>query len=204
MPDLPSEALLAVDLAFDHFEATFETREEWIAREPERALLGLGRRLQKLERRNQELVRMKAIFDDEVEASRRAVIDEMRQIDAAICAEVERRREASKGEEKSLSLPTIGTWSSRTVAGGWELPKDSEIIPVLSEADRALYVVEVKSEKVDREALRQGLDAAVETLLDTGTESYHPDEALVRAEVGQSYGVTYRQPRVSVRGPFTP
>ena len=175
-----------------------EALERIVNEQPDWALVRYGRVLQQLAARDAELVRYRANVVSEIDRERADVQARMAVLDSIIAGEALKQRE--EGGPKSLTVPTIGTWSTRTVAGGWELPKDEEIIAALTEADRPLYVVTVTSEKVDRDAFRQGLDATIETL--TGDEEGALTEEAARDEVAERYGIKFRQARTSVKGPF--
>ena len=183
---------------FDQTEAVRTALERIVSEQPDWALVRYGRVLQQLAVRDAELVRYRANVVSEIDRERADVQARMAVLDSIIAGEALRQRE--EGGPKSLTVPTIGTWSTRTVAGGWELPKDEEIIAALTEADRPLYVVTVTSEKVDRDAFRKGLDATIETL--TGDEEGALTEEAARDEVAERYGITFRPARTSVKGPF--
>lgn len=176
--------------------------------QPDWALVRYGRVLKRLAARQAELVRYRANVTSEIDREAADIAARMATLNRIFDDEALRLREEQG--IKSLEVPTIGTWQTRTVPGGWQLPaKDEAIIERLDEADRPLYVRTVEVEKVDRDALRQGLDATVSTYVaeivddaaDSGFEVDGADER-ARHEVAERYGIEWRPARVSVRGPF--
>lgn len=170
--------------------------------QPDWALVRYGRVLKRLAARQAELARYRANVTSEIDREAADIAARMATLNRIFDDEALRLRE-DQGI-KSLEVPTIGTWQTRTVPGGWQLPaKDEAIIERLDEADRPLYVRTIEVEKVDRDALRQGLDATVATALqDEDTDGTDEDEVLLRGEIAERYGAEWRAARVSVRGPF--
>lgn len=188
--------------------------ERIVRDQPDWALVRYGRVLKRLAARQAELVRYRANVVGEIDREFADIAARMATINRIFEDEALRLREEQG--IKALEVPTIGTWQTRTVHGGWQLPaKDEAIIERLDEADRPLYVRTVEVEKVDRDALRQGLEASVDTQAaeDVGRAVMAQDEPATeeqiaaafeaaRAEVAERYGIEWRAARVSVRGPF--
>lgn len=204
MPDdLSDEALLWGESP----DRIMEGLRGYLAIDRERTLLRVGHLLQARAARLAELLRYRAAFlfdvDDEIAGVQRDIDVANRLFEE----EALRQREA--GGPKSLGVPSIGTWNSRTVAGGWTLPEDEALIAGMEEADKPLFVRKVEAEKVEREAFRAHLEAMVDTQIAEEAGTAATDAELAAAEqrardgIAERYGIQWRAPRISVKGPYS-
>ncbi len=174
--------------------------------QPQQALVRFGRVLKSLAARDEELALYRRNVVGEIDRERADVQARMAALDRIFVEQALFQRE--RANVKSLRVPTIGEWATRSVAGGWELPDDKTIIQAMPEADKVLYVERLTVEKVARDHFREGLEASVVTLTEeimTDTPGLDVEAAAsrARAEVAERFAIQWRDARVSVRGPWS-
>ncbi len=115
-----------------------------------RARIGLGRALMRRRERLQRFVDEMAAFVRESELAQAPLVNEIKDIAAAFEEHVRAHRKATG--EKTLTVPGIGVWSSRTANPRW-LIDNRLVIEALGADERARYTEKPEPElKLKRDA----------------------------------------------------
>lgn len=136
-----------------------DTRESLFARwfevDPERALLGTGRRLRILNRRVQDLSASRGAILTEYERALEPLIAQIRMLESAVESVALARRAEDRGNV--LELPGVGRWETRKVPGRWSVADAEAAAGALTGSEREKYLVP-QPDKLDARALLADID----------------------------------------------
>lgn len=122
----------------------------WFEIDPERAMLGTGRRLRRLMRQADDLVASRAALLAEYEHALAPLTAQIAMLTGAIESVALARREEGRGN--SLVLPGIGTWETRKVPGRWSVADPEAVAAALTGSERESYM-KPQPDKLDARAL---------------------------------------------------
>lgn len=151
---LPEVAERVVQDAEDdaHYEPVHPVDHDFIALTPqyelrrmietnaERALWGFGRQLQRLAAEDAELERYGRMIFEEILTDRTRIAARMNALNDLIKAEALHRRDLDE-KVKSLNIPGIGRWGTRTQRASWRTDDEAAVLASLAETpdEFALY-----------------------------------------------------------------
>lgn len=139
-----------------------DTRESLFARwfevDPERALLGTGRRLRTLNRRVQDLSASRSAILAEYDRALEPLIAQIWMLESAVESVALARRAEDRGNV--LELPGVGRWETRKVPGRWKVEDAEAAIAGLTGSERERYLVP-QPDKLDARALLADIDTVL-------------------------------------------
>ena len=130
--------------------ARWSALDRWFGIDPERALLGAGRRLLRLQRQIADLVASENAIRAEYERARSRLVEQAVMLESAVESVALARREEGRGN--SLVLPGIGTWETRKVPGRWSVADPEAVAAALTGSERESYM-KPQPDKLDARAL---------------------------------------------------
>lgn len=139
-----------------------ETRAEALARwfgiDPERALLGTGRRLLQLNRRVFDLSASRTAILAEYDRAVEPLMAQIKMLESAVEGIALARREEGRGNV--LELPGVGRWETRKVPGRWSVADPDAVAAALTGSERESYL-KPQPDKLDARALLSDIDAVL-------------------------------------------
>jgi hypothetical protein len=156
--------------------------EALLRSEPQQALWRFGRALKRLHARDQEFATYLTTIRREVEYERERIAKQMRALDDLIEGELLRRREQDPAV-KSIDIPGVGRWQSRTVPASWRTVDEAAAIASLAETPDEF--ARFTEEQTRRVLLKDDLKA---WLVETGLAAFP--------------GMERTEAHVTTKGPF--
>lgn len=132
----------------------------WFGIDPERALLGTGRRIRHLMRRADDLVASRAALLAEYERALAPLTVQIAMLEAAVEGMALARREEGRGNV--LELPGIGRWETRKVTGRWSVADAEAVAAALTGSERESYM-KPQPDRLDARALLADIDGILTT-----------------------------------------
>lgn len=155
--DVEIEGILAGPLP-NAEESRDEVFARWFSIDPERALLGTGRHIRRLNRQIADLSASRAAVLAEYDRALEPLIARLRLLESAVDSVALARREEGRGN--ALILPGIGTWETRKVPGRWKVEDTEAVVRSLTGSEREKYLVP-QPDKLDARALLADVDAVL-------------------------------------------
>ncbi len=99
---------------------------------------GMGRALKRLKTRDNELTAQSRMVVTEIQYTRNRLAIQIKFLEDQLETMVLERRESGAGN--SMSIPGVGTWSTRKVKAGWDIVDPEAVMDGLGADERAQFV----------------------------------------------------------------